>query len=235
MDKKNSSQLCGFKFWKLTLSDFGVHFLPGLDGEITTFLKASAEIIHTFKKLSSQVTYNRKSDAQQWDKRGNNFKSTKNSRHLVSPEWIPRKVAQTEKELTFNWLLLSVRTSRFFRNSMSSGTFVSWFVPKFKSTIWVHVRRSAQSKWEKIRNSCCLRNWYLKKLKNVLVIINVIHTKFHKSFCIYRRNITINQRKCWSDLCNGNVWRCQWVTQTLEMLQSKSKNKLFHSFSVKLD
>ena len=46
------------------------------------------------------------------------------------------------KHLTFSKLLLRMRSSKAWRFCMSSGIFVNWFVPKFNSTILVHVPMS---------------------------------------------------------------------------------------------
>ena len=44
---------------------------------------------------------------------------------------------------TFSRLLLRISTCSFSRFSMSSGIFVSWLVPRFSSTMFVHVPISA--------------------------------------------------------------------------------------------
>jgi len=44
---------------------------------------------------------------------------------------------------TFSMLLLSMSTSSFSSRSMSSGILASWFVPRFSSTMFIHVLVSA--------------------------------------------------------------------------------------------
>lgn len=85
------------------------------------------------------------------------------SKHWSSSNWIP----------TFNKLLLRIRTSNFSRFCISSGTLVSWLVPRFSSvmfdqlpiSVWIHHSYKQHTKL----NDMIYMKMFVKMIKNYLL------------------------------------------------------------------
>lgn len=85
------------------------------------------------------------------------------SKHWSSSNWTP----------TFNKLLLRIRTSNFSRFCISSGTLVSWLVPRFSSvmfdqlpiSVWIH----HSYKQHKKLNDMIYIKMFVKMIKNYLL------------------------------------------------------------------
>lgn len=85
------------------------------------------------------------------------------SKHWSSSNWTP----------TFNKLLLRIRTSNFSRFCISSGTLVSWLVPRFSSvmfdqlpiSVWIHHSYKQHTKL----NDMIYMKMFVKMIKNYLL------------------------------------------------------------------